>query len=239
MWIVPFRGRNHSGCYQQNFLWNKDNIYIMDNHRAALWCWFQHLEPTLKYGYFHIDKHSDALRSRLDEWVGLCPDMFNVNIDDYLDKVYRIDTVGGEIPLFRWDNYASIFLAKYGAMISRCMFATHGVGDDPVHGSVQNYNIWDLPGNMNYWLEDEPEQWIVNIDLDYFFYKSDFNSFEYLVSDDYLEQLFSAIKLQLNNGRLASLTICLSPECCGGWEASEKICSKVVELLDIEFELPE
>ena len=44
-WLVPFKGRNRSLSFDQNFLWRKDNIFIMDNHRAALWCWLQHMSP--------------------------------------------------------------------------------------------------------------------------------------------------------------------------------------------------
>ena len=42
-WLVPFKGRNTSGIYEQNFLWRDGAVYVMDNHRAALWCWIQHL----------------------------------------------------------------------------------------------------------------------------------------------------------------------------------------------------
>lgn len=41
--LIPFRGRNHSGPINQNLLWHYRNIYLMDNHRAALWCWQQEI----------------------------------------------------------------------------------------------------------------------------------------------------------------------------------------------------
>ncbi|WP_197422399.1 hypothetical protein, partial [Blastomonas sp. CCH5-E3] len=40
-WIVPFKGRNNTGVYNQNFVWNDGHLYVMDNHRAAAWCWAQ------------------------------------------------------------------------------------------------------------------------------------------------------------------------------------------------------
>lgn len=30
-WIISFKGRNKSGTYNVNFLWNMGSIYIMDN----------------------------------------------------------------------------------------------------------------------------------------------------------------------------------------------------------------
>jgi len=47
-WLVPFTGRNESDVWSQNFVWKKDNIYIMDNHRAALWCWLKQLNASDK-----------------------------------------------------------------------------------------------------------------------------------------------------------------------------------------------
>jgi hypothetical protein len=44
-WPVDFRGRNRSGPYNQNFLWRRDSVYVMDNHRAAFWCWLQRIDP--------------------------------------------------------------------------------------------------------------------------------------------------------------------------------------------------
>lgn len=44
-WLVPFKGRCYSGHYEQNFLWRHGNVYVMDNHRTALWCWLQHVDP--------------------------------------------------------------------------------------------------------------------------------------------------------------------------------------------------
>jgi hypothetical protein len=40
-WIVPFKRRNYSGATHQNFLCRHGNVFVMDNHRAALWCWLQ------------------------------------------------------------------------------------------------------------------------------------------------------------------------------------------------------
>ena len=107
-WIIPFEGRNYSGTYKQNFLFKKDNLYIMDNHRAALWCWMQHLNDKQEINLFHIDCHCDTLYSRMDEWLKIYPNVKKQTIEEYLQFSYDID--GVYCHLFRWDNYLSIFL---------------------------------------------------------------------------------------------------------------------------------
>jgi hypothetical protein len=77
----------------------------------------------------HIDWHTDTLYSRIDTWLKECPDLEGISIDDYLTHSHKTEM--GDTPLFRWDNYLSIFLEKYGPQIDRRYFATHGVGDLP------------------------------------------------------------------------------------------------------------
>ncbi|MGF1903463.1 UPF0489 family protein [Aliivibrio sifiae] len=237
MWLVPFKGRNFSGCYNQNFLWKKSNIYIMDNHRAALWCWLQHLSMNDKINYLHIDKHRDTLQSQIDEWTSSCPDFEGLSIDDYLGHIYT-RSMGTDIPLFRWDNYASIFLNKFEENINTCIFATHDEGDEPNFAHVQCGAMWELPTQIDYWLSGKNDKWIVNIDLDYFFSEHTNGQYINLVSDEYLLSIFSAIKVRLETKEIACLTICLSPECCGGWSNAELMSQKIMKILDVDFQLP-
>ena len=74
--------------------------------------------------------------------------------------------------------------------------------------------------------------------MDYFFYSSNLEKYTLFQSEQYIEQLFSSIKKHLDDGKIACLTLCLSPECCGGWEAAEALCAKVVEVMGIDFVLP-
>jgi len=237
MWLVPFKGRNDSACYNQNFLWNDNNIYIMDNHRAALWCWFQHLKKDKRIDFIHIDKHTDTLQSSLADWVKACPDLWAISIDDYLSLIYENNN-GSDYPLFRWDNYGSIFLDKYANLINECVFATHGDGDAPNFKNVNQSDVWDLAGNLSYWIEESTNQWIVNVDLDYFFYLSNSDTYELFQSEQYIEQVFSTIKKHLDDKKIACLTLCLSPECCGSWDAAEALCDKAVNIMSIDFKLP-
>lgn len=241
-WIVPFKGRNHSWAHSQNFLWKSNNVYIMDNHRSALWCWFQHFQKDNKVNFIHIDKHTDTLYSQMNTWLEICPDLWDISIEDYLGIKYE-GAFRTQFPLFSWANYASIFMEKYPHLLDTCIFITHGEGDlpKPSQFHFRQSDIFALPANFCYWLEDKDSQWICNVDLDFFFCKleEDENSLGRLFSDDYFCCLFSSIREQLQRKNILVLTISLSPECCGGWEAAEEICSQACEILEINFKLPE
>ena len=110
-WIVPFKGRNRSGVANQNFLCRSGSVYVMDNHRAALWCWLQELDLEEPHSLIHIDRHTDTLQSRLDDWMQHLPS-WSDDIDTYLAQTHRIGA--HDCPVIRWDNYLSIYLREFG-----------------------------------------------------------------------------------------------------------------------------
>jgi hypothetical protein len=168
-WLVPFKGRNRSAYFNLNFLWRYKNIYVMDNHRAAFWCWMQHVDPMKRHSIFHIDQHYDTMTSRMEAWLAHVLSNWNISIGEYLSlSVEHRDT--GKIPLFSWDNYLSIYLELFGRNLSSCNFATHEVGDKP-KPPIWEHDLWDVPQNLDYWLNSEAAPWIMNIDIDYFFCK--------------------------------------------------------------------
>lgn len=83
-WIVPFKGRNNTGVYNQNFVWNDGHLYVMDNHRAAAWCWAQHVDPATSHALVHIDRHNDTLQSQLGSWLKALPNGTPATIEAYL-----------------------------------------------------------------------------------------------------------------------------------------------------------
>jgi len=172
-WLIPFKGRNRSGAYDQNFLWRHGSTYVMDNHRAALWCRLQQLDLKSAHSFFHIDRHFDCLASRTNEWLVHLPQSWgDLSIQEYLNHSYVMHDLGPRIkvPLFRWDNYVSIYLAVFGAALQRCYFATHDDGDRPNFQRACHPLLWELPSNLKFWLNEQgTKPWIVNIDLDYFF----------------------------------------------------------------------
>jgi hypothetical protein len=236
-WLVPFKGRNHSGSVIQNFLWREGNVWIMDNHRAAMWCWLQDVPHCTPVRLLHIDEHYDTLYSRMGEWLAALPALSNLTIEKYLALEYQ--TEFGPVPLVRWDTYLSIFLERYGGQVREAIFATQGVGDKPRFSNATYPPPNELPENIAYWLAQGEEQWIVNIDLDYFFCNQN-GTRKRMYSNDYINAIFVAIRDARAAGRVASLTICLTPDegYTGGWPQAEALCAEACEILGVTFSLP-
>ena len=235
-WILPFKGRKKSGACLQNFLWCRDNIYIMDNHKAALWCWSQHLLPDKIYNIFHIDAHYDMAKIS----SGTVSDINEMNFIEYIGLTEFV--IGGkEVPLIRWDNYLSLFELKYGNVIGDFFVSTHQIGNVSLTTKLEEIGIHKLPEVFLNHLNDK-ENWIINLDLDYFFtyisQKYGEPKHEVFLNSLYRKEIFTSIKKALDKGIIEVLTISLSPECCGGWNNSEQICNELCEILDIDFELP-
>lgn len=232
-WLIPFKGENVSGCFNQNFLWKKDSLYIMDNHRAAIWCWFQHISLDKRYNFFHIDRHYDTLYSNIDIWKKLMPDMKEVSLNEYLNICVEVGNQ--KYPLFSWNNYLSLFLECYAELLDTCYFATYKEGDTPRFNNCREENIWDMPLYMDSWISESKVDWIFNIDIDYFIVNGDY-SFK-LFSDDFLKNMFMPIVNKYNEGKIAVITMSLSPECSGGWGNSLNMCKQICNIFDINFDL--
>ncbi|MDO8653447.1 MAG: UPF0489 family protein [Undibacterium sp.] len=236
-WLVPFKGRNPSGSTTQNFLWRQGNVYIMDNHRAALWCWLQEIIETNRVALLHIDEHYDTLYSRIEEWKLHLPSLVGLSIDEYLALEYEAEF--GATKIIRWDTYLSLFLECFPNHISKSIFITHKNGDKPRTPHANFPDVWELAANVEYWINDFDGQWVINVDLDYFF--CDHNEKQILLfSDEYIDAIFCAIRKCYDAGKVVCITICLTPDdgYTGGWEPAEKLCSRICRILGISFALP-
>jgi len=235
-WIVPFKGRNHSGSVDQNFLCKSGKVYVMDNHRAALWCWLQELDLTLPHSLIHIDRHPDALQSRLDEWITHLPS-WSAGIDAYLGKTYQCD--GFDCPVIRWDNYLSIYLHEFEDSLRTFLCLTHEDGDPPNSSRAMHGSPWDLPENLSFWLADREAPWIVNIDLDYFYCQFE-SGIRMMVSEDYIDAVASSLKDAMDRRAIGVVTICLTPDnYTPGWTATEALAARFLERLGLAFQLPD
>jgi hypothetical protein len=138
----------------------------------------------------------------------------------------------------RWDNYLSIYLARYGTAVSRLYMLTHSDGDAPSKNFIGGH-LWDIPGNIDFWLDQGAAPWLVNVDLDYFFWH-DAEEPGVMVSDDYLEACFRKLRLKIEDDTVAVTTIALTPtrSFTGGWSRSERIAERVLNILGLEFRLP-
>jgi UPF0489 domain len=236
-WHVPFKRRNYSGALNQNFLWQSENIYVMDNHRAALWCWSRELDLRNPHSIIHIDRHTDAKRSRLADWLENLPDL-NGGIEEYLSRSLPSEA-GARCPVMMWDNYLSIYIEKFGSNIECGQLLTHDEGDAVNHPAILSARIWDIPDNFSYWLEQGSGNWIVNIDLDFFYCQRGDSSIQ-MMSNDYIDALIDQIVRSYRAGRIGVITICLTPDLplTPGWNETEKLAGRILTPLGVKFGLP-
>ena len=225
--LIPFNSRGESGASSDNVLWQNENVYVMDNHRLALWCWFQKMEKGRRYNLLHIDAHPDLSESALRESV-------QHNIEEMSLETYRKlwqDEVN--LPLFRWDNYLEYFLKKYPEQVGKTISATHHLGSKKeLSEEIRDYDLVKFASGLfseKKYINDLP--WIVNLDLDYFFSAAP-EKLE-LFSHSFVKSLSKSIRQGLENGMVQVLTISLSPECCGSWDKAEEM----LEFLGEEIEL--
>lgn len=234
-WIVPFKGRHHSGATEQNFLCRTGNIYVMDNHRAALWCWLHQLDLSKPHSFIHIDRHTDTLQSQMGQWLENLPD-WTAGIDEYLGKEY--DCGGLMCPVIRWDNYLSVYLHEFGDSLTTLRFLTHNDGDAPDYEGTMFGEIWDLPENFSHWLRKNEAPWIVNVDLDYFYCDAEGGP-QLMVSDDYLTTTFRGLREAMDRGDVGVITLCLTPDSfTAGWASVEMLAARILAILGVEFRLP-
>jgi hypothetical protein len=229
-YLIPLIQKGESAASTDNFLWQKGNVFVMDNHRLALWCWFQVLEKTKKYNIFHIDAHPDMSESALKFF---CHDLWEMPLAEYR-STWQDDI---NMPLFRWDNYLEIFLRKYPGLIAMTLSSTHHLGSSKeLSSEIKPFDLVkklnEIFSGKNYFNEST---WIVNLDLDYFFSAAPEKL--PLFSSEYVESVANSLKIGLASGLIAALTISLSPECCGSWEKSEEMLTKFSRILDLSIKL--
>lgn len=148
-WHVPFAGRTDSTVYGQNFLVQYDNVYVMNNHRAACWCWMREVDVSQPFNLVHIDRHYDCL-GITEAWKAATPDVTAMSIEEYLAYKVPVNGNGGAMRLFRWDSYLSLFLHKDPEQMRQFWCATHRNGADPPVDPTDTVEPWQLPGALNY-----------------------------------------------------------------------------------------
>ena len=218
-YLIPLIVRGESASSSDNVLWNEDKIYVMDNHRLALWCWFQKINKNQRYNLLHIDAHPDMSESALRDFNH---DLWSISLEDYR-SAWQPDI---NMPLFRWDNYIEVFLRKYPELVGKTVSATHHLGSNKeLSEEIKSYDLIKfMDGVFSGEKYVNDLAWIINLDLDYFFSAAP-EKVE-LFSDEYVKRIRQSINAGLDNGMVTVLTISLSPECCGSWEKAEVLLKK-------------
>lgn len=209
-----------SNTYDLSLLKNDGKVYVMDNHMAAAWCWGQKLDFNQSYNLLHIDKHYDLLEGGTDLAVSTILDsqfeIKNSSISEYCS----LRSERGQV--FRFDNYMTILQKLYPGLFNEKKFATHKAGTIPKDWKFYEIQTIDLPTeNIKYWIEREKLNWIVNIDIDYFFTQNSNDEYFQFLTDDYIISFAKQLKLVMD--RIEVLTIALSPSFCGGIDNANRI----------------
>ncbi len=214
-----------NSVYSLNELYREDNIFLMDNHMAAAWCWSQKLNFNESYNLFHIDKHYDLLDGTTDYLVSQLRlqnfDFQRATIEQYTSVEFENDTKMINKKIFRFDNYITIFKAMYPNVLNNLKFATHKDGTVPIQWKLYEPAIYDLPSNLSYWLNETTNKWILNIDIDYFFDKKNSGEYFQFLTDEYVKEISQQICNSM--AKIQVLTIALSPTFCGGMEESKRV----------------
>jgi len=176
-----------SFCSGSVLLWQNGNIYVMDNHLSAAWCWLQSCDPEKKYNFMHIDRHYDMLDCFYDEDLQPLRDDPHMPYEDYLN-LKRTKDVGDEGPVFKWDNYIMAAYNLQPDWFHTNIFFTQkegspecGWGHRPLPIKEENTLYMDFYINqyigepediLSEFQEDDYKlPWIVNLDLDVFYTK--------------------------------------------------------------------
>lgn len=240
--IIEYKGQNVSWVKDLNLLCKKNNIYVMDNHVAALWCWMQEIKTNEKYNILHIDAHYDTMASHIDSWLKYIPaNIKELSIHDYLAMRFYDEDFRDGNEIMRWDNYFPIFHRLYKHNINSYHFFTHNEGSifDEMEYKLNQHPIPGLLNLIDYVFDKGSSgsyKWIVNIDLDYFFQKIDNTDIAIrFISDEAIDFLIIKLKTHLSSNKIEVMTIALSPECCGGWKNSIDLMKYFAARLNLEI----
>lgn len=244
MWIKqlpPTYLHRRSEMINLNGLWRNNNIYVMDNHRAAAWCWLQTCNPSSKYNFLHIDQHGDLmLDSSKGIWATYQKVITNpeLSIDEYLMLRHQ-DSINALA--FRWDNYIRPIHGLLPNWFQHAFFAyTQNIAIEDYERNYENSLHKGFSGSAKRLCSSElmelltqipymqSDKWIINLDLDYFFAKIIKQN-----GDSFIEEFAHLLNVCLTQTQV--LTIALSPSCCngrsiiGGWRNSIQVFNKIKE----------
>lgn len=239
-WIKePIDIRNKkTGPYNVNFIYKQGNVFIMDNHLAAAYCWIQELDKNENLNFFHIDQHEDLCSDAPVKSYIKIKDTSHISLNEFLSMHYQ----SGEKQAFSFENYILQTQRIFPNWFRKCCFACHYYvvcEELDMIPQLNNINLLGSISNASKWgyatLErDKDNRWIINIDLDYFFYS---NAFQ-MLTNEYIQFLFEDLKNAMEESKkIAIVTIALSPECCGGWDKVIPIANYIAKELGLDFKL--
>ena len=236
IWIkeIPVDYWEHTSfCFDDVMLWKEDKVYVMDNHKSAAWCWLQQCKDDACYNFMHIDCHYDMGDCYRDE------DLEQVKRNPHMsyDEMMNLERSDGECKILRWDNYIRYVYELRPNWFTNNLFITQKEGDICNEWGRKRMNISEkeelyLPAWLGQYVLEVPQytydiakgsemqKWIVNLDLDFFFYNNGANIRVQLFSDDYIREVAKLLEAAMR--KIQILTIAISPDCLVGDDMKEK-----------------
>jgi len=241
--LIKFKGENESNSDVLNLLYQVESdkrIYIMDNHLAASWCWYQTIDITKPHSLVHIDKHNDlAIFPRKEAFnIEDIKKGFNTRtIDEIISLTYDFSDYepmeSRVLKLVDWANYIYFFQESFPNIITSSKFITDDLEPSP-NPLPDDFEMIDISNLINM---DLRTNIIFNLDLDFFF-QDDGNTD--LLKESYESDLIQLLSwYMINKSNISVFTIALSPECCGTdgtWSKSKQVLKEMLQLLDIEYD---
>ena len=234
--LIPFNKNLINSAYfidHDNYLSQSDNIFIMDNHRLALWCWWNQISENKLYSFIHIDAHWDCSPTFLPYFLKHKKKLKTLSLEEF--RNYNIKTTNGNTRLFRWDNYIPMFLEKNKKIVYK--ISSVWQNEDSRNKTHFNEKILKIE-HLSFLIRNynRKEKIIFNLDMDYFFKrKGDYYSLRFSKSE--ILNFFEALHFCYKRKNIKVLTIALSPECCGSWKNSNKILKLFNKKFNIKFNI--
>jgi len=187
-----------------------------------------------KVDLVHIDEHYDCLGSYHESWLKAYPtEIKKLSLKEYMDYPWKDH--GHNTPLFRFDNYLSLFMDYHKDQVDGVLLCTHLDGDKP-RFEHKEIPIPNLLGFLNARINNISVPTIINLDLDYFT-ETGFEKPVEIFSRDYIQEIAEMIKKGLGNNSVLALTVALSPEFTGSWTLAEELATFVLKHIGYDFEL--
>lgn len=203
------------------------NIYIIRDHNWAFSAWeIGRLNKTIEPGarLLHVDFH-----------------------DDYLEPLKEIPEVKTEKDALRIGEKLQIFEFIRAGEKTDTIKEVYMIGDydSPPDEVVHSYtlNQFENEHRMEFF-RPENQSFILDLDLDFFNLHAhqsignNYNDNPFRYSDEYIKKQLERLKQYDDEGYWNLITVCISPEHCGGYQAAQQILDiflKSFELNDEEY----
>ncbi len=231
--VILNNGQKFSHAFELNYLAQEGNIYIMDNHLAAFWCWSKELDPMKSYTLMHIDRHNDLSDALVKEAFHL-----------YKNKKFKSMPIEKALALrvndhqmLMWNNFIELYNVFNPYTLKNFEFVT------PVKLPTKYKHLKNIP--LKRWVNKEftvqelfsqlnpqAQPKVINLDIDVFFAERNGN-YKRILTNRELEAFAKKIKPLIDKAAL--VTIALSPECCGGWYNSIAMYNSLNKYLKLSF----